>query len=225
MNIRCALALGALWASATVAQPASPDYWRDDFAVPGAYLATSTGSEPSVLAFADDGEGGLYVAGNFQNIDGVAVQGIAQWTGNGWRSIGGIEGDNRARVEALLLLEDGTLVVAGVFDRTIGPTGATVAAGGLARWDGESWHSLGQLERSQFVSGMSLALAEADGVLYVGGQFTSITNLDGSTTDEPGLARWTGAAWESFGGPGGFFGGEAGQVFALETLPNGDLLV
>ena len=225
MNIRCALALAALWASAAVAQPASPDYWRDDFAVPGAYLATSPGSEPSVLAFADDGEGGLYVAGNFQNIDGVAVQGIAQWTGTGWRSIGGIEGDNRARVEALLLLEDGTLVVAGVFDRAIGPTGATVAAGGLARWDGESWHSLGQLERSQFVSGMSLALAEADGVLYVGGQFTSITNLDGSTTDEPGLARWTGAAWESFGGPGGFFGGEAGQVYALETLPNGDLLV
>lgn len=191
-----------------------PAFWRDGFAVPGVYLAPTLDGGGSVLAFAGDGAGGLYAAGSFLNVDGVTVQNVARWSGAGWVSIGGMDGS----IRALLRTSDGALVAAGNFTEVVQPGGGTVSAGGIARWDGGEWSGLGELVGDAGGdSATGLALAEADGVLYVGGQFSSVVSPNGSSVDAPGLARWTGSEWEAFGGPG--------AVRALEALPNGDLVV
>ncbi len=207
----------ALLAVLSATAQTDPGFWRDDFAVPGAYLGDGLDGHGAVYALADDGAGGVYAGGRFRNVDGVTVSNVARWTGAEWVSIGGVEGDDAdVAIYALEPLSDGSLAVAGEFSRVVGPDGEVIEAGGVARWDGGTWTGLGSLDLP-LDRGRGAALAEASGVLYVAGVFTSITNPDGSTVEAHSLARWTGAGWESFGGNG--------AALTIGALPNGDLIV
>jgi len=124
--------------------------------------------------------GELYVSGNFSSIGGVAAGRIARWTGSGFAPLGG--GLNGAA--AALASYNSELVVAGGFTQADG----TVGVSGIARWNGAQWRGLGSgLSGSNFGSLQGIALLPgADGVLRVGGSFTTAGGLPSA-----GVAVWT----------------------------------
>ncbi len=73
------------------------------------------------------------------------------------------------------------LIVAGQFNQI-----GNVSANNIAAWDGTNWTALGQ-----GVNGTVRALAVHNGVLYVGGQFTSAGNVNNVNH----IASWNGTSW------------------------------
>jgi trimeric autotransporter adhesin len=141
----------------------------------------------------------LYIGGSFRNFGGIVYNKIARWDGGNWHTLaGGVDPDQFAfgAVHTLLGTDD-HLYVGGSF---------TVAGGEpanrLARWDGGAWQAVAS-EINQTV----FALAEWDGYLYAGGQFT----IPGSY-----IARLKDGVWDE---PGS---GMNNQVFGL--YPAGDVL-
>jgi hypothetical protein len=69
-------------------------------------------------------------------------------------------------------------------------------ASGLARWNGQAWEILGNLEAppQQYPSVYSIAFDD-EGGLYVGGRFTRAGGADASA-----IAYWDGSNWSSVGG-------------------------
>ena len=128
-----------------------------------------------VWAFAQDSSGKLYVGGGFSN-------NVACWNGQTWSSLGaGIQGQysngNNPVVRALVIDRFGYLYAGGTFDVAGG-----TPVNGIAKWDGQSWSSLGSGIRGRWwnYSGSvirggnctSLAL-DSSNDLYVGGIFFS----------------------------------------------------
>jgi hypothetical protein len=97
-----------------------------------------------------------------------------------------------------------------------------VPAQGIARWDGERWHTLG--------TGITYPNAVRDiathgANVYVVGDFTTAGGVSAK-----GVARWNGAAWSRLGTGVGpriqeSWGLEAGSITAATVAPNGDLYV
>ncbi|MCU0867312.1 MAG: hypothetical protein MUC36_26310 [Planctomycetes bacterium] len=109
-------------------------------------------------------------------------------------------------VNALAVSPSGELYAGGSF-QTAG--GATVR--GLARWDGAVWQPVGILTglAGFYVNALTFL---PNGDLIVAGNGLPSGTLPGR------LARWDGTAWS-------WLGGDANDnVFALRTLPNGDLV-
>lgn len=107
--------------------------------------------------------------------------------------------------KAMLVLPNGDLVAAGVFDAIGG-----VAANHIARWNGTVWSALGT-----GTNGAVNALALApNGDIVAGGSFTI---AGGAAANY--VARWNGANWMPLGaGPGQ-------PVTAVAVLGNGDVVV
>jgi len=117
-------------------------------------------------------------------------------------------------VYAAVVFDDGrgpALYAGGAFQRA-----GTVAAAGVARWDGERWSALaGGVGPAAQV----YALAVFDGALYATGTFTS---ADGAPVN--GIARWDGRSWSALGAglSGGVFpAGRALAVFDDELYVGG----
>lgn len=139
------------------------------------------------LAIFDDGSGpALYVGGEFESVDGLAISRIARWNGTAWSAVGtGLDGP----VNALLVHDDGAgpaLFAGGEFVAA-GPTLMSF----ISKWDGATWAPLGSGLPSP-----ALALASYDDgtgpALYVGGEYNG---AGGSR----GVARWDGANWTAIG--------------------------
>ncbi len=128
-------------------------------------------------------DGGLFAAGGFTQIAGVAAGAIARWDGASWAPLGaGLGG----AVNALIVF-DGALVAAGQF------TQAGVAARHVARWDGAAWSALadgpGAAVRDLGVFG---------GELMATGLFEPLDEAVPATT----VRAWDGLAWRSLPAPG-----------------------
>ncbi len=79
--------------------------------------------------------GDIIACGNFTEVDGMPIRGIARWDGNQWHPLGtGLSNVPRA----MTLLPNGDLMVAGVFGEAGG-----VACNGIAVWNGTSWSAVG----------------------------------------------------------------------------------
>jgi trimeric autotransporter adhesin len=152
----------------------------------------------------------LYVGGGFtrlcSNADCSAtaaangVNRVARWDGGIWHALG-----NGVNSSARALAWTGTqLYVGGDFTRLCSNAdcSTTAAANGVnrvARWDGGTWHSLGN-----GVNSTVNALAWTGTDLYVGGQFARLcSNADCSTTAAANgvnrVARWGGGTWHALG--------------------------
>ena len=138
----------------------------------------------------------LYVAGIFTNVNGVAANGLAQWDGTSWSSIG-FNG-----LATVLAVDGNNLYVGGAFtNAAVGGLTAT----NIACWDGSAWHTLG--DGLGIYSGSSFgvnAIALKNGLVYAGGLFTNSGSLLMTN-----LAVWDGAGWSAVGG------GANNNVFAL----------
>jgi hypothetical protein len=118
----------------------------------------------------------------------------------------------------MTVLQNGNLVVGGDF-ASIG----SVSASGIARWDGESWHAIGQ--GIQFPSGQHVGVycvqALSNDDVIAGGILTGASGVSSNS-----VVRWDGEAWLSLAG--GFsdpIDTRPASVFAVHEMPNGDLLV
>lgn len=134
----------------------------------------------NALAVAPNGD--LYVGGNFDRAGGARALGVARWTGDRWRGVGGGITSSYFEVMALALSPGGDLFVGGLFEEAGG-----VAARNVAQWRPATgaWSALGA------GSGLEVeALAVAtDGRLYASGSFAGVR----------AVAQWTGTQWLPLG--------------------------
>jgi hypothetical protein len=157
----------------------------------------------------------VYVAGGINRLitpsgETLYPGGVAKWTGSTWELFGGpgtssgLPDNGIVGGVANAIVVDGTDVyIGGAFDE-VTSNGTTIEANNVAKWDGSQWVSLGgqgSNARNNGVSAAVHALTFYDGALHVGGEFRrAYTNT--SEVDATRIVRWTGAAWQTLGGPG-----------------------
>lgn len=125
----------------------------------------------------------LYAFGTFRQANGSTdwVNGIAKWDGTTWSALGGGMSASSYPKYGEAMAKDtvnNVLYVGGHFDAvnaSIGadgaPSGAVADTAGIACWNGTTWSSIGAgLSTSDHVNAMTYD----SGVLYVGGDFTTI---------------------------------------------------
>lgn len=139
------------------------------------------------VEFNDD----LYAGGSFvHNGDSSqTLNGIARWDSelSSWQPVGeGFEGLFFSGIENLAVF-DGELYAGGRFEETGGGT----EVNNIARWDGDSWQSVGD----GFGSGRVYTIETFDDKLYAGGSFSRLD--DGTEVNY--VAKWDGDSWESVG--------------------------
>jgi hypothetical protein len=176
----------------------------------GSTGANGVGARVAALAVSSSD---LYVGGDFDQIGGLVVNGIARWDGAAWHALGsgatsGVEA--AGWVEAITVLGD-SIYVGGVF-----LVAGTVSARNIARWDGSTWHALGD-QVANGVDNNVLALAAQGTDLYVGGFFTTAGAVSANY-----VARWDGSTWHALGS--GATNGANGPVAAL-AISGDDLYV
>ena len=122
--------------------------------------------------------------------------GVMAWNGSEWQHVG--EPANRGARGLSVINND--LIAVGTFD-TIGG----VAAHGVARWDGQSWHAF---DSTRWSSGPNITTAiEFQGDIYIGGSMlNSALGIDA-------MARWDGSQWHPLQGP--FFGHHSVDAMAV----------
>ena len=154
-------------------------------------------------------QGNLYIGGRFTSIDGEIVNNIAYWDGGSWHALGEGENagvtvdENRTEVSSLYADED-HLYVGGRFAQA-----GSIPAGSLARWDGESWSTVGDFWNSELDSSAQIhAITRFQNDLIVAGNFDEVNELEANN-----IARLNGAGWNSLGQ--GKANGTGGAVNAL----------
>jgi len=103
-----------------------------------------------------------------------------------------------ASVNALVISPNGTLFAGGLF-----ATAGGVLVNNIAQWDGFSWFPLASGTSNNGLSDPGgpppvSALALSGGTLYMGGNFTWVTNASGPVLANC-IARWDGSAWSTLG--------------------------
>lgn len=177
----------------------------------GDLTALGGGVDGEVHALATYG-GAIVAGGAFTSSGGTSANGVAAWNdaSGSWLPLGdGVFGT----VRALLVADDGSgpaLYAGGDFDKA-----GSVAASGVARWNGATWTALG----AGLCCGGVSSLALYGGALHAGGTIDS-------TGEDPlnGIARWDLASgtWTSLGD--GTTAGRPTSVLALAVW-NGQLVV
>ena len=137
-------------------------------------------------------ESGLYVAGTFQEINGIsAFFRFAKWNGLAWEHVPELTGGD---VKAMTVYDDGSgaaLFVAGTFT-SVG--GLVQPFNRIAKWNGQTWTALGSGLTGNGDSTRVKALAVFDEggnpALYVSGDFSLAGGVPAG-----GLAKWNGSDW------------------------------
>ncbi len=157
------------------------------------------------------------MGGSFTTVGGVAAASVARWTGSTWIPLSmdlapsGPFGAFRGPAVLGLALDGGRLFAGGMFS----PDGMPLS-GGVAEWTGTEWEILGSgLAQHGGLAGDLAAVvggvAVHDGMLHAAGCFTRTGGDAAGATELPGVARWTGTAWEPL--PGGTDNGVASAWF------------
>lgn len=131
--------------------------------------------------------GAVYVGGNFEEAGGVAVPGIARWTGSEWDAIGSWEYFNFCPVTVAVAVVDEEVYVGGSFIENPGQPALHIA-----KWTGTAWEPLG--EGVQGGNRLVHAIGAGNSGVFVGGRFLEAGN---KTVNR--IAKWTGDQWEALG--------------------------
>ncbi|MBL8061663.1 MAG: S-layer homology domain-containing protein [Anaerolineales bacterium] len=202
---------------------------------------SSNGSlSSSVFSLANDGVN-LYVGGTFQNVNNggtslPTVDTIAKWDGSNWSGFGsngagnGFLPTSNTNVFAIGILA-GDVWIAGQF---LDPNNAgTVldAADHLARWDGSSWNAAVEDSNGSIVSVFGASSLRVNAILvdgtdvYVGGDFTNVSNQGVNILAADYIVKWDGTNWSALGSNGVGEGSINSTVETLAMDGNGNLYV
>jgi hypothetical protein len=180
----------------------------------------------------------LYVAGDFEQFNGVTAHNLVTWDGTQWQALNAPASfDQVVLVEAhgndvyisdgfQLARWDGTqwttlatnvvnigsieATATGVYIAGTFSSVGGVAAPKIAYWNGTAWSGL-----SGTISGSILDLEMGADGLYVAGGFRGIIN----GVVSPGILRWDGTAWHGVGGGVQSHGNSSGIVQRLSATP------
>lgn len=155
-------------------------------------VARWVGGEWSVIGGADHhiqalyvDESGVYIAGYFSQVNGVAAAQVAHWDGSAWSSVGG--GLDPATYGfggfKSIARWNGQLYLAGDL--------GTDSDANMYRWNGNAWH--GMSAAPEAMRYLNVIAAGPDG-LYAGGSFSSFNGVSARN-----IARWDGSAWRAVG--------------------------
>ncbi|MCX7929955.1 MAG: hypothetical protein N2663_04475 [Chlorobi bacterium] len=167
-----------------------------------------TGSVGSVSALAVGPRGEIVIAGQFARIGSVAVTNLAIYD---WNTVRPIPGTINGTITSVAWVGS-DLYVGGAFSDIDGIAGTS----GIARWDGNQWHALGDGTGEGNVS-----VIFTDGTdVYVGGSFRRAGQIRTSA-----IARWDGTQWHALGnGLSGETSVTPAQVLTLAKLWDGSLI-
>jgi len=134
----------------------------------------------------------LYAVGDFYFLaNGQPMHRVAVWNGTSWDSLG--SGVNDQGQVHTMVMYNGDLLVGGVFNQIGG-----INAKGLARWDGQTWHTF--FNPTINGSGSVFGLYVDGNDLYVGGYFDTINSLPANS-----IAKYDGVNWTTYPSLGPFF--------------------
>ncbi|MCA9278054.1 MAG: WD40 repeat domain-containing protein [Phycisphaeraceae bacterium] len=148
-------------------------------------------------------DGGFVLAGAFTVGAGIAANGIIQRHGQEWSSLGE-EFPSTYFVNAVTVTSNGDMIVGGRIFPAFGQI-----FNNIARWDGATWHPLGDGIGS--IVDALVALSNDD--VVAGGRFLTASGI---TVNH--IARWDGSDWHALGD------GIDGAVWALAQAANGDVI-
>ncbi len=169
----------------------------------GAWSAVGSNVETDALrplnALATDANDNLIVGGAFYYLgNNATVKYLAKWDGSQWSAF------SKSKAEwiyAITVDATGNVYAAGNFHQS-----DTFAA--VAKWNGVSWDLLGGMN-----SNINALLADNNGNLYVGGQFTMAGGVNALA-----IARWNGSTWSAMGS-----GLNGPEVYSLAMDVNGNI--
>lgn len=172
----------------------------------------------------------LYIGGSFtrgynSSSSNVSANCIAKFnlTTKTWSALGadsgptgnGFDGD----VGSIAVL-NGSVYMGGTFKHAHVSNGNDILTNGVARWTGTTWAALGKGTTTDTSSGVVSDLVVIGNDVYVGGNFTGVTNSNDVKLGVGYLARWNTqtSAWATVGtGVGAANNGVDGEVHALAT--------
>ncbi len=137
--------------------------------------------------------GALYAGGTFTAAGGVSTGGLARWNGSAWSIVSSFFSGT---VYALTVYNN-ELIIGGQF-------GAVIP--NIIKYNGTAYSGLGASGANAPVRALTVG---PDGLLYVGGDFTSVSGVPADR-----IARWNGTAWSAVRG------GLNGSVQALQSFRN-----
>ncbi|MFN0085442.1 MAG: hypothetical protein ACKVX9_08645 [Blastocatellia bacterium] len=190
--------------------------------------SSSNGVSGDVLALTVF-NGELIVGGTFSFAyndvgSSVSANKVVRWNGTAWSSLGTGTGTGGNGVDGTvysLATGGGGLFVGGDFgsayNGSSGGIGVTsVSANNIARWNGQSWASMGTSSGAtgNGANGFVNALSVAGGDLFAGGVFTRVYNSGSNNVTVDNTARWSGTQWTGISGGGGSTGGTLSSVSA-----------
>ncbi len=145
-----------------------------------------------------EGDTGVTGADNIAQWDGVSTyedDGTAVWTTLGYGA--------DAAVFATAIMPNGDVIVGGPFEHVGNTTSSDTSAPNIARWDGDTWTTLGQsiLDNDCVDRQVESLLVLPNGDLIVGGDFAYVGNTTPGDLRVNYLARWNEAAsmWSPLG--------------------------
>jgi hypothetical protein len=146
-------------------------------------------------AIYDDGGGAaIYLAGDFDIINGAAARNLAKWDGQGWSEVGG---GVTGHVRDMQVFDDGAgpaLYLAGNISNVGG-----MAVSHIARWGGSSWSDVGGGVSAPPGAILQINDLEVfdDGsgpALYAAGYFSAAGGVPARN-----VAKWDGTRWHPLG--------------------------
>lgn len=149
------------------------------------WSALGSGLNNDVYAMAWGPDGCLYVGGDFTTAGGGAANRVAKWdpATSTWSALG--SGFNNT-VKAIDVGPDGIVYAGGIFTTADGNSIV-----GIAQWTGSAWVAVGGDISGHTLGVLKIRVDQETGVVYAGGDFTSIGNL----TPPDSIARWEGTRW------------------------------
>jgi len=156
----------------------------------GVYLTTASSfSNLPHIYDVIDYNGTIVACGEFDRVGQQSINGIMQWTGTQWDSLGnGLSGNIQNTAPVIyphqMLVHNSELYVVGNF-RYAG----NIEVNGVAKWDGSQWSALGA-----GFDGTVYGITVFNNEIIVGGSFT-----ESGSTPLNNIAKWDGSTWVSVG--------------------------
>ncbi len=196
-------ASGELWAGGWFGTAGNAPSTRSLARWTGSAWASIAAGAPNdwVWAIVRMPNGDMIAAGAFSTINSVPRAKIARWNGTDWSNVGGGV-TTGSEIYELFVMPNGDLIASGNFTVIGG-----VAARNIARWNGTTWSAMG----AGFPS------PARDFAILPSGELVA-ANVPSADFTTQSIAKWNGTSWDTLGNANG-------TIFALLTMPSGDLLV